>query len=323
MNASPLHVQFRRRIFVAVLCVTSCCAGHHRVLAENDFEFRKQIAIRIDGAKFADYVYSDSKISRPYFCDVFSQKGVQVTRNHPPRSADKDDHATMHPGIWLSFGDISGNDYWRLRAETRHVRFIESPTVTGNRATFTVENAYMSADGETIVCTEQCRYDIHASDAGILLISSSDFSADQQFYFGDQEEMGLGIRLATDISVDRNKGGRILDSQGRRNGDEVWGKQSQWCDYSGLVDASPVGMAIFPDPQNFRESWWHARDYGFVAANPFGKAAFENGRKSKIIVQPGMTFRIRFGIFVHDDLGPNSSASIESAYAAFLAHIEQ
>ena len=26
---------------------------------------------------------------------------------------DLDDHPTMHPGLWLAFGDINGADFWR------------------------------------------------------------------------------------------------------------------------------------------------------------------------------------------------------------------
>jgi hypothetical protein len=238
--------------------------------------------------------------------------------------SDKNDHATMHPGIWLSFGDISGHDYWRLRAETRHVRFVEQPTaVSADQATFTVENAYLSEDGKSTVCTEKCRYDLYLIEGGYLLVATSEFSGDKEFYFGDQEEMGLGIRLATPISVDQIQGGRILDSDGRLNGKGVWGKQARWCDYSGVVDSSHLGITIFPDPGNFRESWWHARDYGFVAANPFGKSAFQGGEKSKIVVKPGTTLRIRYGLFVHDGLSPDAKGSIESAYDAFLKRIER
>ena len=50
--------------------------------------------------------------------------------------------------------------------------------------------------------------------------------------FGEQEEMGLGIRAATTITV--KNGGRILDSEGRVNEKGVWGKRAEWYDYSGV-----------------------------------------------------------------------------------------
>ena len=44
-------------------------------------------------------------------------------------------------------------------------------------------------------------------------------SANGDFTFGDQQEMGLGVRLATPLAV--VKGGEITDSQGRKNGKQI------------------------------------------------------------------------------------------------------
>ena len=93
----------------------------------------------------------------------------------------------------------------------------------------------------------------------------------------------------------------MTDAKGRKNGAEIGGNSADWCDYSGTVDGKHVGMTIFCHPDNFRPSWFHARDYGFLAANAFGRAAFEKGEPSKVVVKPGETFRLRYGILVHAD----------------------
>ncbi|MFH1740435.1 MAG: DUF6807 family protein, partial [bacterium] len=85
----------------------------------------EDIQIMIGGQHFAKYVFNDDEISRPYFCDVYAPSGIQVTRNHPPiEGVDRTDHATYHPGLWLTFGDISGSDVWRNSARTDHVEFV-------------------------------------------------------------------------------------------------------------------------------------------------------------------------------------------------------
>ena len=56
---------------------------------------------------------------------------------------------------------------------------------------------------------------------------------------------------------------------------------------------------MIPDPQNFRSCWYHARDYGFVAANPFGRRAFTDGEESKVVVRQGQSFSLRFGVCIH------------------------
>ncbi|MFC1759377.1 DUF6807 family protein [Planctomycetota bacterium] len=310
--------QYRMRLFGCIL--VGMLASN--VFGNDSATDRVQLTLRIGDRPFANYVYKDPQITRPYFCSVHSPSGIQVTRNHPVQPGDKDDHQTMHPGIWLSFGDLNGNDYWRLKATTEHVRFVETLfSKSRDHQTFTVENAYKTTNGNSTVCSEICRYDLHSLKAGTLLIATSDFTGEKEFYFGDQEEMGLGVRLATPISVDRKQGGRILDSERRLNGDGVWGKQAAWCDYSGSVSGKGVGITLLPSPRNFRASWWHARDYGFVAANPFGKAAFEKGEKSKTVVKPGTTFRVQFGIFIHDELPlgkiDRSAALLQQVYEEF------
>ncbi len=80
-----------------------------------------RVTITHGNAPVADFVFSDQKIFRPYFASVQSSDGIQVTRNHPPIAGkDATDHETMHPGIWLGFGDINGSDFWRNRGRIEH-----------------------------------------------------------------------------------------------------------------------------------------------------------------------------------------------------------
>ena len=51
----------------------------------------------------------------------------------------------------------------------------------------------------------------------------------------------------------------------------MWGSKSAWVDYSGPVGNSVVGVAVFDDPKNPYPACWHARDYGLLAANPYGR----------------------------------------------------
>lgn len=265
--------------------------------------FRKQageVGILVAGQPAARYVYRDEEIPRPYLAHVRAPCGIQVTRTHPPGKGDPSDHARLHPGIWLAFGDISGQDFWRLEAKVVHDGFEKKPEGGPGRGSFTVRNRYLAADEDRVVCREVCTYTFLVRPSGYLIIHDSTFSSESgDFTFGDQEEMGLGVRLATPLTVRQKKGGRILDSRGRLNEKGVWGKQAEWCDYSGTIDGVPVGVSLFPDPRNFRPSWYHARDYGFVAANPFGRNAMTDGEKSRITVRKGEELRLRFGIFIH------------------------
>ena len=158
-----------------------------------------QLAIRVGSQPLATYVYADKEITRPYFAHVRAPGGVQVTRNHPPdKTADSTDHATFHPGIWMAFGDLSGSDNWRNRARVVHQQFLEGPAGGPDKGSFAVRNRYLADDSRTTVCREECRYTIHVRPSGYLLTWDATFSNPEgSFYFGDQEEMGLGFRVAS------------------------------------------------------------------------------------------------------------------------------
>jgi hypothetical protein len=284
-----------------------------------------QIAITIGGQPFAKYYYADPKITRPYFAHVHAPSGAQVTRHHPPVGGqDTMDHPEFHPGIWMAFGDISGNDYWRLKARVEHAGFAEPLQSAAGEGAFAVRNRYLdAADPQKVVCEELCKFKVLARPEGTLLLWDSTFTSDHEFTFGDQEEMGLGIRVATPIRVEKGNGsipagnGTMTDAKGRKNGAEIGGNDSDWCDYSGTIDGKPVGMTIFCHGDNFRPSWFHARDYGFVAANAFGRAAFKKGEPSQIVVKPGESLRLRYGILIHAEQ-PGQVPNLAAAYEDYL-----
>lgn len=280
-----------------------------------------KLQISIGGKLFATYVYRDEKILRPYFTNVHAPGGIQVTRRHPPRKGkESTDHATMHPGIWLAFGDISGADFWRNRAQVEHVEFIKKPRIENHTGTFEVRNRYLA--GDKLICEERCRHTISVRESGYLLVYDSTFSNQQNaFVFGDQEEMGLGVRVASELRV-KGGNGRILNSDGLKNEQAVRGLQADWCDYSGIIDGQHAGMVLMPDPQNFRRSWYHARNYGFVAVNPFGRNALTGGPKSKVVVKPGEKFRLGFGILVYA-ANAKHRVDLKAAYQDFLRQIDR
>ena len=306
------------RYRIILLLVTVALQSLSLAEASGEIAFESEpgaIVIRADGKPLATYVYEDRKILRPYFKDLHAPNGAAVTRNHPPKEGiDPDDHATMHPGLFLAFGDLGGADFWRNKAKVEHAGFVEAPCVEKGVGRFAVRNRYV-AEGR-VVCEEICAYRFMIQPAGFLLLWDSTFQSDRSsFSFGDQEEMGLGVRVATSIRVKTGKGGRILDSQGRRNEKAIWGHTAAWCDYSGPAADAFAGVAILPDPTNFRPCWWHVRDYGVMVANPFGRHAFGKGEKSQVIVKRGESFRLRFGILIHAG-AREDSVDLQRAYEA-------
>lgn len=292
------------------LCILAVCACHVAVavssrLAASDVTFESQpdrVEVLVRGRRCATYVYQDDQISRPYWCNVLSPSGRPVTRPLPIPPGELADHPEMHPGLWMAFGDLSGHDYWRLKAPVKHVEFIEPPTEADRQGTFAVRNRYLASDGIEAVAEEICRYTILAGPNATTILWDSTFRphGDEAIVFGDQEEMGLGVRLVSSIAEKTGRGGRLRDSEGRSGADRVWGQAARWCDYSGPAGDGLVGVTVAAHPENFRRPWWHARNYGFMAANPFGRQAMRQGPPSRVDVAPGDTLRLRFAVIVHD-----------------------
>ncbi|MBX7168633.1 MAG: PmoA family protein [Pirellulales bacterium] len=260
-----------------------------------------RLSIRIGDRQVAEYRWQDPEISRPYLCDVYTTGGFRVTRNHPPVAGqDPTDHDKFHPGIWLAFGDLSGADSWRNKAAIRQLEISEPPRVDSGVGAFEVRQEYRNAAGDQVLAEEACRREIRVRAEGWLLVWNSTFKPrGSEIVFGDQEELGLGVRLATPLAV--KQGGRIVNSDGLENEAQAWGKQADWCEYSGEFQGRRVGVLLMPDPNNFRRSWFHARDYGFIAANPFGRAAFTGGEPSRVVVRSGEAFSLRYAVLIFDE----------------------
>ena len=270
-----------------------------------------RLLIRIDGRPFATYVWADGKVRRPYFAHLHAPNGTQVTRTHPPVAGkDAADHADMHPGLWLAFGDLGGADFWRNKGAVEHAGFVEEPATTKDGGTFAVRNRYKA--GDKTVCDEVCRITITVRKDAYLIDWSSEFTGPGDFAFGDQEEMGLAVRVATPLAV--KNGGQILNSDGARNEKGTWGRPADWCDYRGTTDGKEAGVALMAHPGNFRRPWFHARDYGLLVANPFGRRAFTKGEESRVVVKKGETLRLRFGVLIH-----SGKTDVGAAYAAWRA----
>jgi len=258
-----------------------------------------RVQVSIGNQVIATYVYQDNKTLRPFFEHLKTPSGIQVTRNRPPVAGkDPVDHPDMHPGLWLAFGELSDHDFWRNKGpRVVHERFAAEPAGRGDRGSFAVVNRYEVDDKP--ICRETATYTVIARPNGLLILWDSTFKAEGDGqWFGSQEEMGLGVRVATPITV-KGGNGRIQNSAGAVNEKGTWGKAADWCDYSGVIDRKRVGVTLMSDPAigPARKPWFHSRDYGVVVANSFGPRA---GAPDKLPLQADKPLRMRFAVFVHE-----------------------
>lgn len=276
-----------------------------------------RLAISYDGRPLADYVFNDSQVLRPHFQNVLAPGGAQVTRNHPPAEGDAKDHDTMHPGIWLAFGDINGQDFWRNKGRIEHVRFSAAPAVTAGQLTFVTENRLRGQDG-AIIGTQVSRITLRGEgEFAFLLTWEAELRGeDRPLVFGDQEEMGLGVRVATPI-VEKN-GGLVVNSEGVQGAKPVWGKPAAWAVYSRALDGRMRGAALFPARTNPTPTWWHSRDYGVIVANGFGQRVLPPAADGKLVIPAGAALTLRYGVLIFDApaSSPPDFAAVDRAFQA-------
>lgn len=300
-----------------VLVVLLSFAVSSRAAEFKTMQLPDRLIITHDSKSVAHFVFSDTNTFRPYFAHVHTPDGIQVTRNHPPiAGVDPVDHPTMHPGIWLAFGDISGQDFWRNKATIRHEKFTIAPETSKDQLTFATESTLISTNGDALAKLNST-FILTATQNGYLLSWRALFEPlTENFTFGDQEEMGFGARVATPLS--EKNGGTVKNSDGLTGAKNAWGKTAAWCDYSGVLSNHLVGITVMPDAKNFRPSWFHSRDYGLVVANPFGRKAFTKGEPSSVPVKKGEITILRFAAFIHSS-PTNQPPDLDSVYKTFTS----
>lgn len=202
-----------------------------------EFEFRqegRELNLYLGQSPIATYLLEHKDLTRRAFVNVKTPSGIQVTRNYPPRKPEDIDpgykagdgiiHPVMHPGLWMSFGWIDGNDYWRLQSRVKFESFLKKPTGGPGEASFSTRDRYLSADGKETVCLQDTHYQFRRSEEGIRLYWDTSFYNDERdFTFGDQEESGLALRIASPLRV-QGGNGHILNDRGEENGAGTWGK---------------------------------------------------------------------------------------------------
>jgi hypothetical protein len=285
-------------------------------------EAGREVAVQYRGSLLTRYVYSDVP-ARPYFFPLVGPSGVGVTRAYPMRP-DAPDETRDHPhhrSLWIAYGDVNGADNWSEEPGHGHtvpqsLDLLESGPVAGRFAT---TSHWTTADHRPLL-TQRLAVTAWATSEAVRLL---DFdirleATHGDVHFGDTKEGGiLSARVASALDVPR--GGRIENVYSGINEGETWGRAAHWCDYSGVVDGQPVGIAILDHPLSFRSpTHWHVRDYGLMTANPFGYAAYTNGVKEGSHDLPaGDSLRFRYRLVLH--LGDASSGRVNAHYLDFTA----
>ncbi len=271
----------------------------------------EKISVEINGKPFTDFYVAGPEVTKPYLWPLRAATGTYVTRMWPMEKVEeeasiaKPDHQHQR-GLWFAHDTVNKLDFWNNEASyktpNRGKIVLSGPAeVKSGKDSGTIKANFDWTDleghkvlTETRVMTFYADKDDRRFDLDITLTPV------EQVVFGDGKDGVLGIRMRPVLQEDKGSG-HITNADGLEGEKQLWGKPSNWCDYSGDINGEKVGIAILDNPENPRHPVrWHARGYGLFAANPFGVWQFDKTQpKSDMTVEAGQKLRFRYRIIIH------------------------
>jgi hypothetical protein len=262
-----------------------------------------KLRVEIGGKFVTEYIYENT--TRPFMYPIIGPTGAGMTRNWPMKDEGKEEHDhPHHKSWWYDHGDMNGVDFWseaKGAGKTVHDGFIE--VKSGDVGVIKSKDKYVTPEGKTIATDVRTLTFHNVKDALMFDFEVTTTAVGGDLIFGDTKEGTAALRLAESMRLTHGKNqpgeGHIINSEGVKDG-ETWGKRAKWVDYYGPVEGQTVGVAMFDNPKNPRyPTWWHVRDYGLFAANPFGVHDFEKKKEKdagNMTVKSGesVTFKYRF-----------------------------
>ncbi|GIW82050.1 MAG: hypothetical protein KatS3mg105_3857 [Gemmatales bacterium] len=284
---------------------------------------KESVDFLIDGKLAARY-NKGPNVAKPYFWPVYAPNGEPITRGWPmiqPEDGGSTDHIHQK-SLWFCHGEViyGGKkvDFWSEHKGHGKIvcTKVAEPVSDKNHAYVATQNEWRTSDGKKIL-DETRTIHLFAFGKHRLLVFDIDLYAnDGDITFGDTKEGSFGVRVNDRIR--EVKGGKIENALGKTTAKACWGRKADWCDYSGRLGDDTVGVAIFDHPKNPARACFHVRNYGLMAANPFGRKAFPDTNKdTKLVMLPnGKHLRFRYGVLIHP--GDAKEGKVAAFYKKFL-----
>ena len=331
----------RKRICLLTLCLACLTLCAAPLQGADAVELRRQgnqIEVRIGGRPFTTY-YFGPESPKPYLHPLRSAQGTIVTRGYPMVKnipGESHDHP-HHRAMFFTHGDVNGIDFWgegppSKAAQTAHGQTYSSEELPKGRTVFRKLEEITSGpdsgstradfdlvgpDGK-VIATETQAYTFRGDPSTRTIDCEFTIQATNgPVKMGDTKEGTFAIRVVKALEAPNV---HMLNSEGGVGEKQIWGKRANWVDYSGTVAGEKLGIAIFDDPTNPKHpTYWHAREYGLFAVNPFGEHDFYNDpkRDGSITIPAGGSLTFRYRVLIHH--GDAAEAKVAQAYDQYAA----
>jgi len=313
----------QREVFEKMVAKAKASGGSRAKGGVKIDDIDNKLRVEINGKLFTEYNYQN--VPRPFFYPVIGPTGVPVVRHWPMKDINPDevhDHV-HHKSLWFTHGEINGHDFWGEGAANSgkivHDKFLKISSGP-EMGEIVSTNKYVAKSGE-VICTDTRTHKFYNTEDGqIMDFEVAIHASNGKVTMGDTKEGSMAIRLTPTMRLKGKVGkGHIVNSEGETDG-ATWGKRAAWCDYYGPVDGQVVGVAIFDHPSNPKHpTWWHVRDYGLFAANPFGVHNFEKkpAGTGDITIPAGESLTFKYRFYFHK--GDEKQGKVAEHYREYAA----
>jgi hypothetical protein len=322
----------------SLFVVFALCTAHQAWAQVTLTQGPDQITVAIDGKPFTVFHIAGANLNRPYLHPLRAASGKIVNRSFPSGqlAGETTDHP-HHAGLFYGHGDVNGFNYWAVQSVAKpqppaganfgrivleKVASVKSGKESGS---VDVVLTWLKPDGAPLL-TETRRTTFYAHPELRIIDFDFDFAAIETVVFRDTKEGTFAMRMATVLDEPPLKPrpgapvgtGRLRNAQGGEGEPNVWGKRSEWVDYSGQVDGEKVGVVMMDHPSNPRHpTYWHSRGYGLHSINPFGVSDFLNDKtqNGSLTVERGQHVRFRYRVIIHPGASPARLAELYRQFA--------
>ena len=280
-------------------------------------EEAETIALTLNDRPFTTFRYAKSQF-RPYFFPVLGPNGREVTRGE---TSDISKDHVHHRSLYVAYGEVNDVDLW---GEGNNSGRVVHQGFTQKQGGAVVGRIYTQNNWETqagdVLMTDIQNFRIYnlPEDAALMDLDLTFISSNGDVHFGDTKEGGI-MSIRVHPSMNASEGGKIENAFGGINEAETWGKRANWCDYSGVVDGTPVGIAVFDHIVNPRyPTYWHVRNYGLMGSNIFGGGTFEKDpvKDGSYTLKRGEEMHFRFRVLIH--AGDATVGKVAQKYHDFI-----
>jgi hypothetical protein len=289
-------------------------------------EADNEVDVMVDGKLFTSYCWYNN-VYKPILYPVCTSAGTIVTRGFPlnPREGERSDHAHQI-GIWLNYGNVNGYDFWGNGStgkknpeggEIKHLSIEELSEGTGEGVMITRES-WLDPSGKELLAENTEYHFIVRGSTRIIDRVTTLTATGGDVVFKDTKEGMFGIRVARQLELpskedivlkekdgstttvkalaNQNITGNYLSSEGV-TGEAVWSTRAKWMDLYGNIGDEKISLVFCDHPKNQSyPTYWHARGYGLLSANPLGAKDFTQQKEElnfSIPAGKSTTFRYR------------------------------